>query len=81
MGIGVMPDQFVRLRAMPRESDDDNILRATGGKLPKLSSIAATVARSSVSNLVSPPNVSVKRACSAVASREAQLSQLISGDA
>jgi len=34
--------------------------------------------RRSSTNVVSPPSVSVKRPCSAVASREAQLSQLIS---
>ena len=46
----------------------------------KRSRIAATLACSSVSNIVSPPSVSVKSACSALASRVAQLSQLISGE-
>ncbi len=46
----------------------------------KRSRIAATLACSSVSNIVSPLSVSVKSACGALASRVAQLSQLISGE-
>src|ERR1700676_4922989 len=43
--------------------------------------MAATVACSSVSKIVSPPSVSVKSAWSAFASRLSQLSPPISGDA
>lgn len=75
-----MSDQFMRPCTVPRKSDDHNSVRVAGGKLLKRSRIAATVACSSVSNIVSPPRVSVKSACSAVASRFAQLSQLISGE-
>jgi hypothetical protein len=68
-----MSDEFMRLRAIPGE-------RSHVASPSKHCLIAATVACSSISSVVSPPSVSVKSPGSAFASRLAQLSELISGE-
>ncbi len=61
---------------MSEERDNDDMSGAAASNLRNSSSIAAPLACSSVSSIVSPPIKSVNGPCSAAASQRAKLSQL-----